>query len=152
MKKDETKLKSYNEVIILPNINVIYALIDPNTNIIRYIGKTENLLKRIKKHYKSSELKIKTHKNIWINSLLKKEQRPNVLILEECKSVEELNHAEIKWISYYKSIGLDLVNGTEGGDGGKMSRESINKMILKKRVKNYQKNIKIKYQIEIKVV
>jgi group I intron endonuclease len=127
--------KYIDDIIGLPNNNVIYCLCDPITEQIRYIGKTVNLYDRIKKHYKNSELKNKTHKNMWILSLLKNNFRAKVLVLEECNNLEQLNNAEIKWIKFYKEIGSDLTNGTNGGTGGKMSLESIEKMRNSKRGK-----------------
>ena len=41
----------------LPNKNVIYALCDPISNEIRYIGKAIDLYTRIRNHYKESRLK-----------------------------------------------------------------------------------------------
>ena len=85
----------------LPNKNVIYALCDPISNEIRYIGKAIDLYTRIRNHYKESRLKCITHKNNWIKSLLNKELRVNVIILEELTDEILLNEAEIKWIKYY---------------------------------------------------
>ena len=46
----------------------IYALKDPRTNIIRYIGKANEPYKRYKKHLNKCRDK-NTHKRNWINSL-----------------------------------------------------------------------------------
>lgn len=112
----------------LPNYNVIYGLSDPITDEIRYVGKAVDLYTRIRNHYKPSRLKAKTHKNNWLNSMLNNNQFANVIIVEECENGDQLNECEIKWIKYYRELGNDLTNGTEGGDGGKMSPESIEKM------------------------
>jgi len=126
----------------LPNNNVIYGLCDPISNKIRYIGKAVDLYTRIRNHYKESRLKYITHKNTWIKSLLKKDLRVKVIILEEVINEDLLNEAEIKWIKYYREIGSDLTNGTDGGDGGKMSTESIAKMAEKKRGKKHSEEHK----------
>ena len=105
----------------LPNTNIIYGLCDPDTNIIRYIGKAKELYFRIRNHYKPSTLKSKTHKNDWIKSLLKDNKRVKVIVIEQCKSIDKLNESEIKWIKHYKDLGYNLTNGTNGGDGGKTS-------------------------------
>lgn len=127
--------KYEDDVVGLPNNNVIYCLCDPITEQVRYVGKTVNLYDRIKKHYKKSELKNKTHKNNWILSLIKNNFRAKVFVLEECDDLEQLNNAEIKWIKFYKESGSNLTNGTEGGTGGKMSPESIEKIRNSKRGK-----------------
>ena len=126
-----------DDVAGLPNNNVIYCLCDPLSNKVRYVGKTINLYDRIKKHYKNSELKNKTHKNVWILSLIKKGQRAKILIVEECESSEQLNEMEIKWIKYFRDNGYDLTNGTDGGTGGLLSPESIQKMSNSKRGKKH---------------
>jgi len=133
---ESNQAKKYeSDLIGLPIENVIYCLCDPETSVIRYIGKAVNLYDRIRKHYKPSSLKGATHKNNWIKSILNKGIRPKVNVLEVCNSENALNECEIKWIAYYKSIGNDLTNGTEGGTGGKMSPESIAKMVKTKKGK-----------------
>ena len=117
-----------NHITDLNIKNVIYGLIDPDTNEIRYIGKAIDLKTRIRNHYKPSRLISKTHKNNWINLLIKEGKRPLVTVLELDLDEEQLNEFEIKWISNYKKIGCKLTNGTDGGDGGKISQEALEKM------------------------
>ena len=132
--------KTYmDEIKTLPNKNVIYLLCDPITNEVRYVGKAINLYIRIRKHHNESRLKAKTHKNNWIKSLLTQGLKAKVLVIEECLCENSLNEAEKKWIKYYKQIGCDLTNGTEGGDGGKMSQEAIEKMRTSKIGKSFSK-------------
>lgn len=138
-------LKQYiNNLLCLPQKNVIYTLSDPITGKTRYVGKAKELSKRIRNHYKPSNLKQKTHKNNWLVFLLKNNLRVVVSIIEICEDDNRLNECEKKWISYFKSIGYDLTNGTDGGDGGKMSDESIKKMIKKKTGKKMSEETKLK--------
>lgn len=116
--------------------NVIYGLVDPNSNEVRYVGKAIDLYTRIRNHYKPSRLIAKTHKNNWLKTLFIDGLKPLVIILEICESEKELNECEIKWIKYYRELGCDLTNATDGGDGGKLSPESIEKM---KKTKSEQK-------------
>jgi hypothetical protein len=115
------------------NYNVIYGLLEPNTHEIKYIGKTINLKERVRKHLQPSKLVKKNYKNNWLNKLIKNNERPIVVVLENCSSEENLNDAEIKWISHYLDIGCSLTNATIGGDGGKMLPESITKMKMTKK-------------------
>lgn len=108
--------------------NVIYALVDPNNHQIRYIGKATNLKTRIKNHLKPSCLISETHKNNWLKHLVKENKKPFVVVLESNLDEKSLNENEIKWIKFCKKIGCELTNSTNGGDGGKMSEESIIKM------------------------
>jgi len=131
-------------ITLLPNKNVIYTLLEPDTKEVRYVGKAVDLYTRIRNHYKPSRLINKTHKNNWINKLLNNGKYFIVLVVEECESEESLNEAEIKWIKYYKDLGCDLTNGTSGGDGGKMSPESIEKMRQSKIGKKLSEDHKLK--------
>lgn len=92
----------------------IYALIDPRTDYIRYIGKTCNIKERFSKH-KTTAKYCRTHKENWINSLQKIGLQPRIKIL--ISTFENLlNNLEIELIKHYKQF-CKLVNGTEGGDG-----------------------------------
>ncbi len=115
---------------------VIYTLVDPISNCVRYVGKTIDIKTRIRKHMQTSNLINKTHKNNWINNLLNLGLTPKVEIVDEIKNILILNEAEIKWIKYYKDLGCDLTNGTDGGDGGKPSLESIEKAKKTKLINN----------------
>ena len=59
--------KHLEPIKLLPNNNVIYILLEPETNEIRYVGKAVDLYSRIRNHYKPSKLISKTHKNNWVN-------------------------------------------------------------------------------------
>lgn len=111
---------------------VIYALIDPNTDEIRYIGYTYNLRKRYNEHYYPSKLEGNTHKNNWIKSLLKEGKKAKIEIICEYDNADILPQAEKMWISNYRILGCDLTNTTDGGDGQsigfKPSKETIEKL------------------------
>lgn len=93
----------------------IYVLIDPITDQVRYVGWTSNPKQRIKNHIARSKHE-NHHRANWIKSLLKKEVLPKMMIIETGKG---LGYAEREsfWISYYRSIGCDLTNSTNGGEG-----------------------------------
>lgn len=81
-------------------ITYIYALLDEFNNI-RYIGKSDNIQNRLKGHIKEAKLK-RTHKEKWINSMIKQNLSPELLILEEC--IYPLwQFFESHWISLAKS-------------------------------------------------
>lgn len=106
----------------------IYALADPITHEIKYIGKTVNLKARLYMHYRETS---KTYKNNWLKSL--NGSKPEVFTLDEC---DESNWVfwEQYWISQCKTWGFKLTNLTEGGEGMcglKPSAESIAKMVAK---------------------
>ena len=96
--------------------HVIYGLIDPNTKELRYVGYTSHPEKRLNQHYSKQKLKAVTHKNSWIKSL--KDQKPEMIIIEEYASAKELSESEIEMIEYFRFIGCNLTNTTKGGEGG----------------------------------
>lgn len=92
----------------------IYILTDQMNNV-RYVGKTvQPLQERLCAHIYESRGSNKRHKSNWIRTLIKTGSKPLISLIEEvdgdgCKE-------ETKWITHYKSIGVDLTNATEGGE------------------------------------
>jgi transposase len=93
----------------------IYTLSDPITNEIRYVGKANNLKKRLSTHLTPSNLIKPSHKNNWIKSLLVKNLKPLIKIVDEVL-ISEWEFWEIYWISQFKTWGFKLTNLTNGGD------------------------------------
>jgi hypothetical protein len=94
----------------------IYTLSDPITNEVKYIGKTNNINRRLKDHISNSSLSELNKKNNWIISLLKNKLVPKIEILDEIVE-SDIDFYEIFYISLFKSWGFNLTNGTNGGDG-----------------------------------
>ena len=104
----------------------IYTLSDPNTNEVRYVGKTINIKRRYKQHL--YDKRQTSHKNSWIISLRKNGLKPIMTIIEECNN-DNWEEREIYWISKYEN----LTNHKKGGNGGDdykrpISSESIEKI------------------------
>ncbi len=95
----------------------IYALSD-DIGAIRYIGWAYDSAQRLKKHLEPAQLKLTTHKNVWIKSLLAHGLKPEVQVIQKLNTLEDAKAAEIYWIAFFKGQGCNLTNGTEGGDGG----------------------------------
>lgn len=94
----------------------IYSLIDPFSKEVRYVGKSDNPWYRLQRHIDPKFLKDKSHKNSWIKSLLNKQTLPILQMLENCcKKIWETREKD--WIAFYKKIGYNLTNSTEGGKG-----------------------------------
>lgn len=104
---------------------LIYGLVDPNTSLIRYIGKSSSGLHRPKSHYRLSFKKMESgtwvadyHVNRWIRSM---NTPPLIEVLETFTDMvarNEIDEAEISWISFFRYIGRDLTNMHPGGTGG----------------------------------
>jgi len=107
----------------------IYGLRKPGENKetdIRYVGKAENLERRLRTHLRDKSNNYKVH---WIQGLRRSGIIPEIFVLEGCG--DNWEDREIWWIAYCKSIGCKLTNGTNGGDGisgFRFSEESRKKM------------------------
>lgn len=92
----------------------IYALIDPQSKQIRYIGATTRTLKtRLGDHIRKSRQGEKTHRAAWIRKLLGLSLRPSITLIEETEDW----HREVFWIKHFRDQAIGLTNGTEGGEG-----------------------------------
>lgn len=91
----------------------VYALCEPGTRTIRYIGKTINLIRRFKTHQKIS-VTYKTHLGNWLRSL--DGQAPNLIVLREVPESEG-SAEEIRYIKAARMLDFQLTNATDGGDG-----------------------------------
>lgn len=121
--------------------NIIYALVDPRDNTIRYIGKSTKGVARLRDHLKPRNLIKHNHKNNWINLLLVLGFKPNIMIIESFDNKFILNEKEIFYIKHYKELGHDLTNSTEGGEGtpGYKHKEDTIEVLSQKR-KDYFEN------------
>lgn len=93
----------------------IYTLSDPTTNKIRYVGKTTNPKRRLSQHIQDAKYHKNSRRTInWIKSLISKNIKPIMSIIEECE--DNWQEREIYWISFYKKT-CDLCNHHSGGLG-----------------------------------
>jgi len=96
----------------------IYTLSDPISKEIRYVGKTNYALKdRLAKHLCTKE---RNHRGNWIKSLLNKNLKP-VIDLLEIVADKDWQFIEQYWIAQFKAWGFNLVNLTKGGESGIIS-------------------------------
>lgn len=124
--------------------NIIYGLVDPRNNQLRYIGKTEIGQSRLLEHLKAKSLIKDTHKDRWLKQLLFNNLKPEFIVIEEFDDPNELFAAEEFWYEYFIGLGCNLTNSTKCGRGTrgyKHKEETIEKLKQKasKRDKtNYQ--------------
>ena len=95
----------------------IYALKDPRTDEVRYVGWTGSpASRRLTAHISDARYtKWDTEKSRWIKSLLEEKLRPIIEVIESGSGVGWLD-AERRWIRHYRSIGT-LTNISSGGHG-----------------------------------
>lgn len=113
----------------------IYKLIDPFTNEVRYVGKTEKSLKhRLSMHITTSiKNKNKTHKEAWITQVYNKGKRPIIELIEEV-DFSDWQTKEIFWISQFNNL-TNICRGGLGGTGRVYTEsEREEKSILIKRL------------------
>ena len=90
----------------------IYALADPVTLQVRYIGLAVDLTARIRMHFYEAR-RSESPKNVWLRSL--GDARPVVTILETVPRSEACVR-ERYWIALYRRLGAHLTNLTDGGE------------------------------------
>lgn len=93
----------------------IYALSDPRTGTIRYVGVTFRGKRRFNEHLSRAVTGGRTHRDCWIRSLITAGVRPAYAILETGYG-DGWQDRECYWIARHRAIG-NLTNLTDGGDG-----------------------------------
>jgi hypothetical protein len=101
---------------------LIYGLVDPRDDLVKYVGRSSDGLARPKSHFLKYYYdhpirgKIKVYR--WIKKLIEGlGLTPGCLVLERFENESSLNDAERKWIKHFRDLGIDLKNLTDGGEG-----------------------------------
>jgi len=104
----------------------IYALSDPRTDAVRYIGKSNDPEYRYKLHIRKTA--DNTKKSKWVRSLLIAGVSPTLDVIDEVPN-DEWSFWEQHWIQVFKGWGFDLVNGDNGGLGsGRIDQNTAKKI------------------------
>ncbi len=105
--------------------HLVYALIDPRTDCIRYIGKSSAGLRRPASHAGKRALeKDRTYKGNWIRQLQTLGLTYEVRVLETTSNAD-LEDAEIRWIAHGRIACWPLTNQTSGGEGLKNPSQEV---------------------------
>jgi hypothetical protein len=98
----------------------VYALVakSDSTNI-RYVGRTKHETpdKRYKRHIKNALGGSSEHVYSWIRKVLAEGDEVLVFCLESGLSYYQSGQREKHYIAHYRSLGFDLTNKTDGGEG-----------------------------------
>lgn len=98
---------------------LIYGLVDPRTNLVRYVGKSSNGLQRPKAHWQHKHTReTRDYAHNWVRDVLSAGLLPSITVLKELESEENLNERERFWIAHYRKIPENkLTNQADGGGG-----------------------------------
>lgn len=105
------------------SLTFIYALCEPGTRTVRYIGKSRRVAQRFSQHLRT---KAKTHLGFWIRKVVAGGEKPNLVVIREVPG--DGSEAEIEFIRLARGLGIRLVNSTDGGDGITMTPETRKKI------------------------
>lgn len=95
----------------------IYALINPVTDVVFYIGKTNRTLcRRLSEHLNLSK-GVNGHKNNTIKKILSEGRKPIIKLIEEV-DLDKWVEREKFHINDYRNKGYNLCNVTDGGEPG----------------------------------
>jgi hypothetical protein len=97
----------------------VYALCDPRSGAVRYVGVTARpLWQRLKEHiYEARNMRGGRRKCLWLAGLLDAGKRPYIILLARC-SEREWESAEKLWVRRMRRNGTRyLLNEADGGLG-----------------------------------
>lgn len=131
----------------------IYALCEPETGKIRYVGKANNPKRRFRRHLRET-IGQETHTGRWIKLLASNGEKPELEILDEVPD-SQWSFWEREYIRVFRALGMNLTNISEGGGqvpalrgehhpnfGKKESAEATEKRISKIRGKTHTEESK----------
>lgn len=93
----------------------IYALRDPETDEVRYVGASTAPINRFRDHYASRHQAV-SPTGKWVADLAERGFRPGFMIIEEVAG-ENWGDRECFWIEHYRERGDRLTNQSTGGAG-----------------------------------
>jgi hypothetical protein len=94
---------------------IIYALVDPRSGEVRYIGLSRrSTVERLRSHLSAARNSASTYCHFWLTSLLNSDLKPLLVVVEE---TDNPTVREQFWIRHYRQAGCRLTNCTDGGEG-----------------------------------
>lgn len=138
-KTKELVLLYKNSYKIRKDVGIIYALVDPRNNDIRYIGKSLNYDLRPKLHWKSGSMKREKNpfKRKWLQDLINLNLEPKIYFVDFVYHFDNKQIAnsllylkEEQYIKKFKEYGYNLTNLFSNGDssGHDFSNKTKKKM------------------------
>jgi hypothetical protein len=110
--------KSVAERRAAPAPVTIYALVDPRSGELRYVGKTSlTVERRLSAHASNVRRGLHSHKHHWLRDVMRAGLEPSTAVLEVVPPGDDWIEAEKFWIGYFRFLGARLVNQCDGGQG-----------------------------------
>src|SRR3972149_5611934 len=96
----------------------IYALVDPRSDVVRYVGASVRPRARYSEHIRTAvQTSNRRHVYCWIRSLISINLKPALFVLEVCRE-RDWQAREVFWIAKHRAdLFSKLTNLTGGGDG-----------------------------------
>lgn len=129
-------------------MSAIYALTDPVTGEIRYVGKTGRTPReRLLDHVRQARQGVHRQRRLccWIRSLT---DAPMVVVLES--DPDDLDEAERRWIATLSEEGASLCNMTPGGDGQALGYQPSEETLAKLRAYRHTPESRAKISAALK--
>lgn len=98
---------------------IVYALIEPDTGCVRYVGLSTRGDERPRTHRRPSAARARTRCGNWLRALRSRGLLPEWVVLQRCETEDALAEAERFWIAHYRTRGVDIVNHMDGGFDGR---------------------------------
>jgi hypothetical protein len=99
-----------------PGSTYLYGLVDPRSRQLRYVGKANDLARRVRMHLWYARHGEETHKARWLRGLLAAGARPEPVPLDRVP-LEGWQEAERALIAALRAAGVPLSNTAAGGEG-----------------------------------
>jgi len=93
----------------------VYALSDPETGRVMYIGKSVDIDFRYRQHISMYADDNNLRKAEWLSCLLRKGLEPTLTVLRRCQTESEMSAAERELIRQHKALGEAELNISNGG-------------------------------------
>jgi DNA-binding CsgD family transcriptional regulator len=95
----------------------IYALHDPRSGELRYVGASANPQHRLTLHLCPSQRARSGEQGAWMTELVRQNLKPSISIIEK-SDCSNWRIRERFWIAHYRTGGARLTNTHKGGEGG----------------------------------
>lgn len=98
-------------------VSYVYGLLDPNSNLIRYVGQSVDPRQRIKSHIRDLKKGYGAYKINWINKLKEENKKPILQVLC-CCSKEDVNWKETFYINLFQELLKKMDSNLTNSDFG----------------------------------